>query len=190
VLIVAAVVIGGGLGGEMERRWDTTGAGPVLLALTVAGAFATVPETKHVTALLGAAVFLPLLGWPVALGAVGRVGWFPALGLLLWAGAVDGATRPASIIGVCGCLGLVAVEPVATALAGRSPLQPLVERLPGAIAVVPVAALHLGLVYVASRVAGLKRDELEAAVIVAVALVVATIAAFAVARAGDEVDGR
>jgi hypothetical protein len=91
--------------------------------------------------------------------------------LLMWAAAVDGVGRPAAIGGSACCLGLRVAEPLARVLT-RKAVDP---SLPGPLAVLHFALLHLGAVYVGSRVAGLRHDPLAAAVIGGGALVAATM---------------
>ena len=172
--VASTVVVGGTAAGEFDRRWRDTGIGPVLLAISVAGVYVTTPETKRVLVLLGAALPLPLLGWPIPLAAVGRAGTYAATGVLMWAAALDGATRQSSIVGAAACLGLLVAEPVARiAGRGRSPLE-LLAPLPRWLWVLPAALAHLGLVFVAARVAGLRAD-VESAVVIAGALLASSI---------------
>jgi hypothetical protein len=89
---------------------------------------------------------------------------------MLWAAAVDGRGRPASVIGAAACLGLLAVEPIARVVTRRS----IHVLLPQPLAVIPFAVVHLGAVYAASRIAGLRRDTGEAATI-AITTLVATL---------------
>jgi hypothetical protein len=97
----------------------------------------------------------------------------------MWAAAVDGATRPSAVIGAAACLGLLVAEPLIRVLARRSPLTLLPEQLPGPLWVAPVALVHLGLVFVASRVAGIRATVAEASVVVALtALAVVGIGLF------------
>lgn len=170
-LIVAIVAIGF-LIGQFERTWGDSGLGPVLIALTVAGIYTTVPETRRALVLVGAALPLPLLGWPVPLASIGPVGWYAVPGLLMWTAQMDGSTRVGAVIGAAACFGLLLAEPLARAVRGATVLDRLgVEERP--LVLVPVVALlHLGLVYVAARVAGLRADGVAAATIAVATLVI------------------
>lgn len=166
VVTVVTIVAGGALVMRFEQRWARSGMAPVLLALTVAGTYATVPETRRVLVLVGAALPLPLLGWPLPLASIGPAGWYVVPGVLMWTALVDGATRPGAVVGAAGCLGLFVIEPLARAVRGATVLDRLGLDTRPWLAVPPVAAVHLGVVYVAGRVAGLRPDAGTAAAIV------------------------
>ena len=175
VVISAVIVLGGAAAGNFDHRWRRRGIGPVLAAITIAGIYVCVPETKRMMVLLGVALPLPLMGWPLALASLGRAGSYTFVGVALWAAAIDGAARPSSIIGAVASLGLLIAEPLARALADRrGPLELIPERLPAWLWVLPVAALHLGLVFIGARVAGLRATVDEAVAIVA-AVAIATV---------------
>jgi hypothetical protein len=139
--------------------------------------YACVPETKHAVVLLGAAVPLPLLGWPVPLARLGRAGSYGFTAITLWTAATDGAARPSALIGAVACLGLLVAEPVARTIANRrSPLDVFPLRWPAWLWAVPVAIVHFGLVFLGSRVAGLRPTATDAlAVVLAEAIVVVAL---------------
>ena len=167
-LVLLTIVVGGTLVGDFDHRWRMEGLGPVLLALTALGVFATVPDTERALVLLGVALPLPLLGWPVPLASLGRAGAYAGVGVVMWVAAMDGVGRTTSIVGAAACFGLLVIEPLARLAArGRSPLDAL-PRLPRLVWVVVPAALHLALVFAGSRVAGLRDDLGEATTITAV----------------------
>jgi hypothetical protein len=188
LLVGAAVVAGGFLLANFDARWRHRGLAPVLLAVSVVGVYTTVPDTEPAMVALGAALPLALLGWPWPLGCVGRAGAYAATGALLWVVAVGGVGRGSAVVGGVACLGLLAVEPAARLLApGRGSV---LEHLPdGRWGAVAVAVVHLGLVYVAARVAGLRSTVAEAAVIASVELAAAVLLALA-ATAGRDRRGR
>lgn len=170
--IRAAVVAGASLGAavvaatDSRPRWsDLT---PALYALSVAGAFAAVPETEEVAALLGAAVAVAALGWPIGMASLGRAGAAGATALLVWVVAVGGRGRPPSIVGGLACLGLLVAVPAGEWLRRRWSRRPRDRR--SAIACLLV---HAVVVVVASRGAGI-RDEMDLAVLLSLAA--ATIA--------------
>lgn len=174
--VFATVIVGGTLAAAFHRHWRTAGISTPLMPISLLGVYFTVPDTEQAAAVLGATALLVLLGWPVALLSLGIGGAFASVGLLAWVSVVGGVGRPGSIVGALGCVGLLAVEPVGRLLAGgRSPLEliPARQRTPVS------AVLHLVLVFIASRIAGLQEAASDAARIVAVTGVVAVLAATA-----------
>ena len=185
-LLVAVAVAGGGwLAADLDHRWRSRALGPLLLALTVGGVYATVPDTEQALAALG--VMLPMAGlaWPWPLASLGRAGTHAAVGALLWVVTAGGAGRPSSVVGGIACLGLLVVEPLARIIDPRH--RGLTDHLPaGRWVTLVVVTAQLGLVYVAARVAGLRATVSQAAVIAGVELVVAVAVCLAV-RAGRPV---
>jgi hypothetical protein len=170
-LVVVTVVVGGTLVADFDRRHHERGWSVVMFAVSVVGVYFTVPDTERALVLLGASVPILLLGWPFALATLGTAGSYPAVGALAWIAAVEGFGRRSSIVAAVACLGLFVVEPIARLL--RLGSATIFDRLPRRTwAVLPVAAAHLALVFVASRVAGLRTAVGEAAVIAAVDLIV------------------
>jgi hypothetical protein len=178
-----------------DRRWRRLGLLPALLAVTAAGVWATVPDVEAALVLLGAAIPMTLLGWPLTGRMPGRPG--PAFGVagsvavaaaLVWAIASGGADRPGSLVGGLACLGLLAVEPALRRLdrQRRSPLDHL-ERRPG-LAWLALAA-QLALVAVAARVVGRPHPAAPALGLAALELGLAAVAA-AVITSHRPRDGR
>ena len=162
-LVVVTTVVGGTLVADFDRRHAKRGWPVVMFAVSVVGVYFTVPDTERALVLLGASVPLVLLGWPFALASLGSVGAYPAVGALAWTAAFEGRGRHTAIIAGCACLGLFVAEPIARLLRGGSGiLDTLPKRWWIAI---PVVVAHLGLVYLASRVAGLRTDVGQATVI-------------------------
>jgi hypothetical protein len=191
LLVATAMVLGGWLLADFDHRWRGRGLGPVLVAVSAGGIYATVPDTEQAMVALGVAAPLAVLGWPRPLAALGRGGAFAVSGVLLWVVAAGGAGRGSSVVGGVACLGLFAVEPLARHLhPGR---RSVLDRLPkgrwGSLAAI---AIHLGLVYLAARVAGLQPTVGQAVAIttavLAVAVVLARVAGDAGARRGGHVD--
>jgi hypothetical protein len=160
-LVAATAAVAAALA-AFDRRWRSLALAPVLLAVTAAGIWATVPDVEAALVLLGAALPMALLGWPPFLArraparpppAFGVAGSLAVAGVLVWAVASGGTGRPGSVVGGLACLGLLAVEPAVRGLdpRRRSPLDPL-ERRPG-LAWAALAA-QLALVAVAARVVG------------------------------------
>lgn len=199
--VLAVIVVGGALTADADGRLRPTGLGPAMLAVSAFGVYFTTPDTEHAMVLVGVAVAVALAGVPLPLGSLGPAGATPAVAVLAWTVAVDGTFRAGSIVGGLACLGMFVVEPVvhrALAVAGRAPgahadrgahaagpddrLAPLWRRPPPRVAhALTVAALHVVLVVVCSRVAGLRESSTAALAIAlpAHALAAAVLAAVA-----------
>jgi hypothetical protein len=185
VAVVAGVA--GALLADFDRRWRRRGLAMPLLAVSTVGIYLTVPDVEAAVVVLGAALPLTLLGWPVPFWrshpppSLGVVGALAAAGLLVWTVASGGAGRPGSVVGGLGCLGVLAVEPLARLLdpRRRSPLA-------GERAAWTALAAQLVLVGVAARVVG-RADTVAgalplAALVLAAALAVALVGAAATER--------
>jgi hypothetical protein len=181
-LVGAAIVAGSFLLADFDARWRGQGLGPVLLAISAAGIYSTVPDTEAALVALAAALPLALLGWPWPLGSLGRAGAYAAAGTLLYVVASGGSGRGSAVVGGVACLGLLAVEPVARLLDRRH--RSILACLPGGRwSAVAAAVAHTGLVYIAARVAGLRATVAVAVTIALVELAVAVVLALAVTAA-------
>ncbi len=173
-LVVVSIIVGGALLADFDRRFTGRGWPTVLYAISAVGVFFTVPDTERALVLLGVSVPLLLLGWPFALVSLGSAGSYAAAGVLVWVSATEGRGRHPAIVGGIACLGLFLVEPAARALRRGHPT--VFEGLPSSWwSVFPVALVHLVLVYIASRVAGIRHMLAPAVTIIVVELVIATI---------------
>lgn len=112
VAVGVAVTGGGALVADFDLRWSARPLSPALVVVSLAGVFVTVPETKEALPVLGAALPLALLGWPVNLTSLGAGGSLAATGLLTWTVAQGGTFRAASIVGGLACLGMLVAEPL------------------------------------------------------------------------------
>jgi hypothetical protein len=178
-LVIATTVFGGAAVADFDRRYAKRGWPVVMLAVSVAGVYFTVPDTERALVLLGASVPLVLLGWPFALASLGSVGAYPAVGALAWTAAFEGRGRHTAIIGGVACLGLFVAEPLARLVQGLRPTA--LEALPKTWwMAIPVAVVHLALVFVASRIAGLRTEVSQAVLISAMGLVSAVAVLWAV----------
>lgn len=174
-LIVVSIVVGGPLVADFDRRFGVRGWPMVLYAVSAVGVFFTVPDTERALVLLGISLPLLLLGWPFAFASLGPAGSYAAVGVLVWVSATEGRGRHSAIIGGIACLGLFVVEPLARAVRGGR--ATVFQGLSTAWWMVfPVALVHLALVFVASRIAGLQHSTGIAAAIVGAELVVVTLA--------------
>jgi hypothetical protein len=109
-------VVGGTLVADLDRRHAANGLGPVLATVTVVGLYENVPDPDFALLIVGAALPLVLLGWPVPLARLGGAGSAGLMGLFAWADAVGGRGRLSAVIAGAACLGLLAVEPVSRLL--------------------------------------------------------------------------
>jgi hypothetical protein len=173
-LIGASVVLGALAASRTAAAWGETGVPPVLYAITAAGVFAAVPDTEQAATLLGASVPMALCGWPLGHARLGRIGAGTATALSVWVAAVGGRGREPSVIGAVACLGLLVTLPAGRWLAGRTAHPRALGR--GRPAAIPLVCLHLVVVAVASRVAGVTSD-LEVAFPVAVVTMLVALAA-------------
>ena len=190
--IVAVSVLGGASTAAFDDRFGRRGLPPWLLAVTALGAYLTTPDTEHTAILLGAALPVALLGWPRVMARLGVGGSFLATAMLAWGVVLDGRGRDGAVVGGLACLGVFVVEPVVRAV--RGPVGGAgagVEPHPGggtdtgtgpdtaAGVDVPVrhtlvvGGVHVVVVALCSRVAGLRTSLTGAVVISAVVLAAA-----------------
>ena len=151
-LVVVSTVIGGLLLADFDRANARAGLGPVLLAIAVLGMYGTLPDTEQTSVLVGVAVPLAFVGWPAAIARLGP-GAYATVGTIGWVAAVGGRGRGGSGVGAIACLGVMLIEPVARRLwrgRARVPGSPFAWRTVGLV------LLQLGVVWVASRFAGLQ----------------------------------
>jgi hypothetical protein len=193
--IAVAAGVAGVLLADFDRRWQRLGLALPLLAISAAGIYATVPDVEAAVVVLGAALPMSLLGWPGPLArsrhgrarrqpaadapaqpppSLGRAGALATAGLLVWTVTTGSVGRSSSVVGGLGCLGLLAVEPIARLLdpRRRSPLASLAPRQ------VPWSALatHLLLVGVAARVVG-RQTTVQGALLLGVLALAGALAA-------------
>jgi hypothetical protein len=151
--VVAAAVAGALLAGFDRDHWADGLALP-LLAVTVAGIWATVPDVEAAVVVLGVCLPFGLLGWPLLRygpPSLGLAGSLAIAGVLAWTVMTGGSGRPGSAAGGFACLGMLAADPLAHLLDRRRPMD-----RPGGLGgqALPVVAAHLVLVAVAARVVG------------------------------------
>jgi hypothetical protein len=173
--ILVTTLVGGLLMADFDKAFARTGLPPIMLAITLLGAYVTTPETQHTILLTGAALPLVLLGWPWPLGSLGVGGSFAVTAIVTWTIVLDGSFRPSSVVGGIASLGLFAVEPVVRRL------RPGVASPP----VLVVGGLHLVVVGLCSRVAGLRSSTALALVITAVVYVAAGAALVVLGRRAE-----
>jgi hypothetical protein len=127
---------------------------------------------------------IALLGGPLRLARLGAAGSAASVVLLAAVAAEGGQTRAASIVGGLAGLGVLALDPVARWLGARmqgwSPAPPPASwRSPGMLRLV---ALHVAVVLVAARIAGLREGLKQSTAIAALTATVALIALLVINR--------
>ncbi len=151
-------------------RVAVTVPGAVLVAVTALGVWATTPDTEHAVVLAGVALPMALLGWPLSTRAsLGAVGAESLTAIVSWTAAIDGSARSSAVLGGMACLGMLVIEP-AVRRARRGPVSATAVRRPSWP--VAIVALHVVLVLVCSRIAGLSDSAAVALAIIAAAYVV------------------
>lgn len=160
--------------GPVISWFDETDHGsalPVLLfAVTVAGVWVTVPDTEEALVLLGAMTIPTLIAFPLRVGRLGPIGAHVLIGLIIWVVGWGGRGREGSIIGAIAGLGMLVAAPLAALAAGKESVT--VNTGSGMFLVV----LHAVLVAVVTRIAGLREEALDAAVIAIPALLIGWLA--------------
>jgi hypothetical protein len=163
-VVALATVAGAALIPDIDDRGARLGVGPVLYAVSAVGMYETVPDPKLALALIGVALPLLVLGWPIPFARLGGAGASVAAGALAWAAAIGGTGRLSAVYGGVACLGILVAEPAARLLArSSSPALNLLPVRPSSTVFLAIA--QTGVVYVPSRVGGLNRDPLTAGVI-------------------------
>lgn len=160
LLVTAAVSAGAMLVADFDDTWHREPPDLMLFAISALGVYATVPDTELVGAVLGASLPLVLVGWPVCVASLGRVGGAASTALLVWAGAAGGGGRPASIVAVVACLGLLVGAPIGTLLLPRAAGS--LRRVPATPLFLVLVASHAVIVATAARVAGQRTGPLGA----------------------------
>lgn len=152
-LSFVAVIAAGPAAGSFDCRSPRLTFG--LLAISALGVYATVPDTEQARALVGALLPVALVAfafWRVSEASGPVVG----VALVAWVALVGGVGRPGSVVGAIGCLGVLALGPVSR------------RTTP-----VLVVTVHVAVVAVASRVAGLRQSAWIAAAVVLPLMIVA-----------------
>lgn len=181
VAVGATIVAGGALVACFDDHDRIMALGPGLMTISLAGVFVTVPETAEALPVLGVALPLVLLGWPLRLARLGAGGSLAATGLLAWEVAQGGTFRDSAVVGGLACLGLLVALPVGRLLAhlvdGNDRRRGW-TLLPTATAMA-VGGAHLTVVALVSRVAGLQ-DDLGRAIVITTFVLAFAVAAGAI----------
>lgn len=156
---------------------------PALFAVTVLGAYLTVPSPNEVSAVLGAATAVAILP------RLSHTSSFAIMGLLLWTVVLGGSDRTGSIVGALAGIGILVMEPVGRALGTRIPRS---LRLLTADQLTPrlLLAIQLVVVTVTSRVAGFRLESEPAFALALLAWILGwSLMAFDLERNSDESSG-
>ncbi len=183
-VVGAGTVVGGYLMGEFDSHHRAQAFGMPLLAVTVACVYFTVPDTEGAAVLLGAALPLALLGWPLPLASIGRA-FAPAVtAVVLFTVARGGWARPSSVIGGAACLGLLVLVPAVRAVfrQRRDLVDVIAAGWSPTAAALPVCFVQLLFAGFASRIVGLRSTVAEALVLLGVGSVVAVAVAVGAPR--------
>jgi hypothetical protein len=125
----------------------------LLATITAGGVYGTAPDTEHARALVGGTLAAAPLGADPR-AAAGSAGAASLAGLVAWTAAVDGQGRAGAVVGAMACAGVFALAPVVRWFRART---------------IVVVGVHIGVVLVASRVAGLEQGGGAAGAIVVLA---------------------
>jgi hypothetical protein len=139
------------------------------LAITAAGVYAVVPDTEDARVWLGAAAVSAVVGLAPELVPTPS-GSSAVMGLVVWNAGVGGWPRASAVVGAIACAGVLA-------------LGPFVRRV--RIAPLPTVALHIAIVVIAARVAGMTDQVLAAVGVVAVTYAGAGLLLLAVRHSGS-----
>jgi hypothetical protein len=181
--VLVATTAGAALVADFDRTYAPTGLGPVLTLVTVLGIWASVPDTEEAIPVVGALLPIAFLGWPRVLASLGSSGAPAVVGVLAWTAAVGGRGRLGAVIGATACLGIMVLEPVLRRI-WPARVGLLSNRSSSKHRLLVVCGAHLVLVAICSRVAGLERSPISAAIIVALAYVAVAVALSLVRHAG------
>jgi hypothetical protein len=156
ILVTVVASVGAAVVAHTDRAWRDEALAPSLLAITVLGVYFTVPDTEEAAALVGVALPLAALGWPLRSSALGRSGAAASTALVIWVAAIGGRGRPPSIVGSVACLGLLVGLSAGRWLMPRSGAT--LARVSRSLVLVLAMTGQLWLVWMGSRLAGLVTD--------------------------------
>lgn len=194
--VAVAVCAAGVLLEDFDRHWQGRGLTVALVAVSLAGIYATVPDVEAAVVALGVAVPMALLGLPGPLAwwrpaqpppSLGAAGAFATAGLLVWTVAAGGSGRPGSFVGGLACFGLLAIDPLARRLPrrdrpGATPARPVDPLRRGGRWGWRVIGAQVVLVGVAARVVGRPTSVARALLLAALELAVVLAASMALDR--------
>jgi hypothetical protein len=160
------ISVGGWTMARVDQALGGSGAPVAMVAASVFGIWATVPETEIPRILLGASAGTFLAGWPLRRAQIGPGGSFAVAATMAWAIGIGGELRSASIAGAWATIGAFSFA--------------LVSKVPHSANTTALLVLHVVAVFFASRVAGLQQDAYWGLAIALVTLAVTILAAKAI----------
>jgi len=110
VVVIALICVIGPLVAGGDTATKSMALGPALLVVTIAGIYLCTPDTEEVRTLLGVAIVLAVLSWPLGWLRLGRAGSVAAVAIVAWAAALDARGHPVTLLGAVGCLGAIAIS--------------------------------------------------------------------------------
>jgi hypothetical protein len=166
-LLFLFVVVAGAAAVDFGRWSAVQEVGPVLLAISLAGVYAVVPDTEHAAVALGVAAPMALTGWPVRAATLGPGGAAASVALIAYLAGTDGFRRPGAVVGAAACVGVLGFVPVLS----RCGIN-LAQRRVGTIIPVgvPLLAVQAVVVALCSRWAGRQESAFASGVISAAVL--------------------
>jgi len=175
--VAGFAAVGGALAADFDEH-DQLGIAPMLWLATVAGVYWTVPDTEAARAVLGVAIFVAVLGWPLRIARFGVGGAVASACVVGWVIGQGGYPRPGAVIGGVATIGLFALEPIARRL---RPNERIVFDARKVLLAACLVIVHVACVAAGSRWAGLARDRGPAALRVLAFAPVALALTFALA---------
>jgi hypothetical protein len=167
-VVTVGATVGSVAAGRTDVEWASTGITPTLYAVSAAGVFAAVPNTKAAAALLGVSVPAAAAGWPLGRARLGRAGAASVAAVGSWG-------REPAILGAVACLGLLVTLPAGRWLAASCTPRQRPSRLQPNVGVLSALAAHTAVVAMASRVAGISSELRVAAPVASVAVLAALV---------------
>jgi len=140
VVVIALICVIGPVVAGGDTATKSMALGPALLAVTIAGIYVCTPDTEEVRTLLGVAIVLATLSWPLRWLRLGSAGSVAAVATVAWAAAIDARGHPVTLLGAVGCIGALAIS---LFVASARPRQRPAMRAP------IIIAMHIALVVIA-----------------------------------------
>ncbi len=166
---VVLIAIAAGLVVDFDTTFRRSSVGLPMLAITTVGVIITVPDTERAMAIVGAALPLAIVGWPMRFASLGP-GAAAAVGLIGWVGALAWTGRPGAMVGAIASLGLMLAEPIGRRLLGNRPTALAALAASGSSGALIVIGVHGLLVLGGARIAGLRQGFWPALAIAVVIL--------------------
>jgi hypothetical protein len=174
VLVVGVASAGAIAAARTDELWRQPAVTPLLLTITAGAIYVAVPDTEEAAVVLGVALPVALLGWPVRLVSLGRAGAGAAIALVAWTAATGGRADPASVVGGLASVALLVGLSVGALLTRlRDDPAPRLGRVPVTVwALSSQAALAL----LASRAGAAGAGTARAAVVATIVVIASVLA--------------